>query len=484
MAGATPRDTIYHLARRWGGPAFLALLLVMLAAWSWRKWPDILIDFGRELYVPWQLTGGKVLYRDIAYLNGPLSPYLNAWWFRIFGVSLSTLIFSNIMVLAGITALIYNIMRKSCDRLTATVSCTIFLCIFGFSHLDWVGNYNYVTPYSHELTHGIFLSLLLLILLSGYCSQPSRKLIAFSGLCCGVIFLGKGEIFLAAVAVALVAVLLSSIINKISLQNTLAIVFILIIFTLIPAFLFFLYFYPAMPASQALYGLLGTWKVFLSPSLISSHFYRVCTGLDQPLLNLMLMLRESAGVVLLTAAAALANADIHRCSGVRKSSGVCLLLAGALAVKDSLLPLLLAGRPLPFITMVMGGIIVYCCLKNRDRREAMAKLAPLALWAALALALLTKIFLNARVCDFGFVLAMPAMLLWVVSLLWLLPGLLRERYGRGRWFRVAVMVMLVVDLVFHLQASAHYYQQKNFLIGKGKIACSPMPPRLILGDRQ
>jgi hypothetical protein len=65
-------------------PAFLGEGLVLLAvgaallAWTWRKWPDILVDFGRELYIPWQLVSGKVLYVDIAYFNGPLSPYLNA----------------------------------------------------------------------------------------------------------------------------------------------------------------------------------------------------------------------------------------------------------------------------------------------------------------------------------------------------------------------------------------------------------------------
>ena len=46
-------------------------------------WPDALIDFGRELYVPWQLTLGKVLYRDVQSYYGPLSPYINALWFKL-----------------------------------------------------------------------------------------------------------------------------------------------------------------------------------------------------------------------------------------------------------------------------------------------------------------------------------------------------------------------------------------------------------------
>src|SRR5687767_3427150 len=57
------------------GPALLALLFVGLVAWSWRKWGDVFVDFGHEVYIPWQLSEGRVLYRDIAYFMGPLSQY-------------------------------------------------------------------------------------------------------------------------------------------------------------------------------------------------------------------------------------------------------------------------------------------------------------------------------------------------------------------------------------------------------------------------
>ena len=70
-----------------------------------------LIDFGRELYVPWQITRGKMLSRDIASLFGPLSPYINALWFRLFGVSLITLALANLAVLCLTVAGIYHLLR-------------------------------------------------------------------------------------------------------------------------------------------------------------------------------------------------------------------------------------------------------------------------------------------------------------------------------------------------------------------------------------
>ena len=71
----------------WIGPGLITIVFGLLTLWSWRRWPDLLVDFGRELYSPWQLAGGKLLYRDVASLFGPFSQYFNAVGFRLFGVS-------------------------------------------------------------------------------------------------------------------------------------------------------------------------------------------------------------------------------------------------------------------------------------------------------------------------------------------------------------------------------------------------------------
>ncbi len=171
----------YGLA--WGGPALIVSVFLALTAWTWRKWPDLLIDFGRELYIPWQLLQGKVLYRDLAYLNGPLSPYLNGLWFKIFGVSLTTIIFCNLAILGFITGIIYLLIKKACNNFTATFCSIVFLCTFGFGHLDIVGNYNYICPYSHEMTHGILLAFLLIVFLSSNINRPRSATIILAGLC-------------------------------------------------------------------------------------------------------------------------------------------------------------------------------------------------------------------------------------------------------------------------------------------------------------
>ena len=46
----------HNKLRKFIGPSILVLVGSYMLRLSWFKWPDVLIDYGRELYVPWQIT--------------------------------------------------------------------------------------------------------------------------------------------------------------------------------------------------------------------------------------------------------------------------------------------------------------------------------------------------------------------------------------------------------------------------------------------
>ena len=72
----------------------LAALLVLWCwkLWStWAAWGELSIDSGHEMYVPWMLSRGKMLYRDVWFMYPPAAPYINAFLFRVFGVRLEVL---------------------------------------------------------------------------------------------------------------------------------------------------------------------------------------------------------------------------------------------------------------------------------------------------------------------------------------------------------------------------------------------------------
>src|SRR5713101_3014133 len=122
MSAPAPAPADATAAGRWAGPLLVAAVAATMLAVTWSRWADPLVDFGRELYVPWQLVRGRVLYADVAYLNGPLSPYLNALWFRLFGVGIRTLVLCNVAIVAAIVVLLYRLLEQRSDRLAAAAA--------------------------------------------------------------------------------------------------------------------------------------------------------------------------------------------------------------------------------------------------------------------------------------------------------------------------------------------------------------------------
>ncbi len=58
--------------------AFLALV-------SWNRWIEPFVDSGRELMVPWRVSRGEALYREVHFHHGPLAPYAGAVLDRLAG---------------------------------------------------------------------------------------------------------------------------------------------------------------------------------------------------------------------------------------------------------------------------------------------------------------------------------------------------------------------------------------------------------------
>ena len=52
-----------------------------------------MVDVGREAYIPWQMLQGKLLYKDIYNVYGPLGYQINTVAYALFGVHLNTLYF-------------------------------------------------------------------------------------------------------------------------------------------------------------------------------------------------------------------------------------------------------------------------------------------------------------------------------------------------------------------------------------------------------
>jgi hypothetical protein len=453
---------------------FVSSILLIL---SWRKWPELIIDFGTELQIPWELISGKSLYKDLAYNNGPLSHYVNALWFLLFGPSFLTLVIINLTVLFGIIMMIYAIFRRIAEDWVALVVSLVFLCVFAFAHYSEVGNYNYISPYSHAQTYGVGLTLGLIYCFCRHIDGPQIWTSGVAGASLGALFLTKLEFALPGTAVTSVGIILCWWTRSCSLKgwsrdlmNFLAGVLALPIF-------FAVFLSTKMDVLTALRGVAGNFAYFGS-GIARSKFYIASLGFDEPLVNILRMLKSTACVLLVLTLAFVCQRLIHR----NKNRLVIVLgLGTGIFILSTVLADYVGwkqlGRALPVTAGSCFSILLYRCIKERANLQFLRQYAPLVLWSTLSFTLLLKMVLACELRGYGFVLAMPATLLLVVLTIYHLPVWTSRFSGGVDISRAFLLGVVASGVFFHLQLSYSHYSLKTFNVGPPRDAIGTYPPR-------
>jgi len=448
--------------RRRATALLLAAAGAAMLVWTWGTWPDVLVDFGGELYVPWRLAQGDVLYRDVAYFTGPLSPYLNAAVFRVLGASVLSLVVANLAILVGIAVLLHRLVSRVAGELAAAGALVFFLALFAFAQLESIGNSNYVCPYSHETTHGTLIALAALLALARWLeSRPkSRKnaWVAAIGLCLGLAFLTKVEVFLALAAAVLLGFLLAFRADPRGLARSATL---LAACAILPVAFAWAALSTAMPVADALHGTLGAWPYTLGGGVADLPFYRRLMGTDRPGENAARLALFAGRWLLVFGPAALAALCLRGRMRTGPAALVVGLVAGAgalLAVRPSAVAWIEAGRPLPVFAAVVLAVAV-------ARRSTLS-----AAFAAWALVLLAKMLLRARINMYGYALAMPAAMLVVAALLAWIPARIERAGGSGALFRGFALGVLGVAVFAHLEVMGTFLAQKTVHVGEGRDA--------------
>jgi len=453
---------------------FITIVFMILTFWTWRKWPDLLRDFGREIYIPWQINVGKVLYKDIAYRHGPLAPYLNAIWFRFFGVSLNTLIYCNLSIIITIVSLIFVQIKDICDRTTSVMACIVFLCTAAFRQFNEMGSFDFVCPYDHSATHGIVLSFFMIYCLSSYLRKPKKLMLVLAGLTCGLVFLTKVEIFAPLAVTGIVGMMFINYKSKLGIRNVYKIFLLFVVSMTVPLTLFLFYFSSKMPFSQALQGVLGDWVFIFKTHITNIYFFKKGMGTDQPIYNIARAIFSLIILFIIMCVGLIQERVGHKTRMAIVWSFFFLGLyctLGYLFYKNIILNIILIlfdiiYRPLFLTTLLLLLLIGYLIYMKKEyiKHENMAPFILLTIFGMLTLG---KMILNCRIEGYGFILPMPAMLVNVILFVWFVPIILRNEYGNGETFRKLAILWFSLISICALIISNYYYSKKDYVIGKG-----------------
>ncbi|MFP6608337.1 MAG: hypothetical protein VCC19_17340 [Myxococcota bacterium] len=435
---------------------------IAMAAWTWRTWPDILIDFGREAYVAWRLTEGDVLHRDVVYVSGPLSPYWNALWFRVFGVGLDTLFAVNAIILGSLVVLWFGLLRRAADRLGAWVACAVFLTLFGFAQYVGIGNYNFMAPYSHELPHGLLLATLGLVCWERIARGAGLSWAGAAGVALGLVALTKIEVFAAAALAN--GVIAFGLARRDGGPATRPRLLAFAVGGVSPIIAAVLALSASLGFEASLRAVGVAWLRLFGDDLAALPFYQRGLGTDDLGANLGVALLWAGKIGLLFvpafAAASLLGAQRFRRPWVPFVCGA--LMAAAIAGFD--VAWLQAARALPLFAVAGLAFALWRLAQPRDDPARTAALLHAMLFA-FATAMLAKIFFHARIYQYGFALALPATLLLVTTLVSWIPAKIEQRGGYGAAFRGAALGVVLVAIIGHLQIVAPYVAKKSSRLG-------------------
>jgi hypothetical protein len=446
---------------------------VFFIASSWRKWPDPQIDFGRELYVPWRLANGAVLYRDIDAYFGPLSQYFNAALFKCFGPGLMVLVTANLSIFVLILALIYTLFRRGWGVGAAFVSSAVFIAVFGFSQLLANGNFNYATPYAHETSHGFLLCLLLVVVLLRWIKDPSALHSLLAGSLFGLTALLKPEIMLAAGTVTFTAVLIQWRRRKHLKLSTLA------AWTagaVIPSLGFFVYFSFYLPWNEAL-RVTYTAIDAVTTSRITDHAEMTLLGLDQPWTHLLQHLSATLVACALIAVIITTAWLAERFKDIQMTIVLGALLLGGLSCLASFeITWDESGRCLFGLALVYFCYSSSCIIAKPIPDNSAYILSARLLMSVLALTLMVRMVLNGRIYQYGFYQAALAGILVPAVLIGELPGSL----GMGRAGRTIIIAgtlgLLVPGVLILAGESQETLGLKTLAIGEGVDRFYDFPP--------
>lgn len=133
--------------------------ILFLLKITWMKWGGIIIDIGRDIYIPLEISKGKILYSDIFYTNGPFPIYLHTLLYKLLGAHIHMPMICGIVITFLTALLLYKISRFFMGPICGSLIPLTFIFVCAFGNYVGLNNYNFIFPYTYTATYGILFSI-------------------------------------------------------------------------------------------------------------------------------------------------------------------------------------------------------------------------------------------------------------------------------------------------------------------------------------
>ena len=171
---------------------FLWLFCILGLLFFCGHYQGILIDFGREVYYPQRILQGKILYKDLFNIYGPLAYQINAVLYKFFGAKLSTLygvgVLCSLLTVSGI----FLIAKKFLSEFLS-FGIGLFSLAVGVT-TSVIFNFHF--PYSWAVLYGLVAFLFSLYFLLNFCDDKNSTNLCISSFLAGICITCKYDFIL------------------------------------------------------------------------------------------------------------------------------------------------------------------------------------------------------------------------------------------------------------------------------------------------
>ena len=483
-------------------PLSILGLYVYLLAHSWLRWIDPLVDFPKDLYFAWRIAEGDLMYQQLANWYGPLAQLVQGAAFRLFGVGVDTMIWSNIVLTTGVVFLLRDIFGTLGNRLTGWLSAVVFLGVFAFGHYIHPAEFNFFAPYAAASTYSFAGLLVVLWGLLHHLKSECRGWLALAGLGLAITYLDKPEALLAALG-SLAIYFLACIIRTARAQppavdwrgatrwSGMAMV------GLAGGFFglwlpIFIYFWLRGGLRLAVFA-----ADYVPYTMLASRFRHMAMtapiqrgfiGIDQPWFNFV---RQSwAGLALGLVCLVMAGAARRWTRTPKYGLGwwgwlVVVAAAGGLGAwlaEDKAAHWLQIGAAIVFPVIIAASITVgWSFWSAWTGRANWARLLGLAVVGVAAALMLARMILNGRVYQFGFFM-MPLAVLWIIHLMvFEVAQPVPQARRANRLLPTVFSAVVLVGVVALARISFNNYAIKNTEVGEGRDRFLTFTPEVSQG---
>ena len=189
----------------------LSILYLVLLIITWGHCGDLITDCGREAYIPYAISKGSVLYRDIFCIYGPFPYLFNTFFYKIFTLNLSVL-----YIIGGIFGAFYMLGLYLCSREFLSKLLSLSICVLVMLSVVFSTSiFNFIFPYSYAMVFSATFAIWILYNLLRYIKTKEKSHVYTSFVLWGAICASKPDFVLIIVPILLLILLYGK--EKISL---------------------------------------------------------------------------------------------------------------------------------------------------------------------------------------------------------------------------------------------------------------------------